>query len=397
MNEASARIVRVAAALKIRLAGFCRRNSAVFTIYAVWKVLLFGVMVVANSVSDPSQNEWNRHFTRGVHTWAAPFANWDGQHYLMLSTSGYAAATNETVAFYPLFPLTTKLVKLFTTDVFFAAFATTTFFGLLFVLLLYATLRRLAISHEQSLWGVVLALSYPSAFFLTAFYSESIALFVIMGFFYFYAVKKEKWSLLFAALLPWTKGQGVFLVALLVLDMVVSIIRRQRRDILFAALNLTAIGLGAISLLGFYKYTTGNAFSHIDAQKYFVFNLSISNMFSPSHFLRSFYSPTHELFGYNNSLMDKIFIGFTFLCFSPVVFGKDRRVVVISLALMVPTAMMGEASSFIRHSLLIWPFIVLSILRQNLLNKRVFCIMAGLLLMVQLYFATRFAANLWVG
>jgi len=397
MDEASARIVRLAADLKGRLGDFCRRHFAVFTIYGVWKILLLRTMVVANSASDSSQNEWNRYVIKDNHFWAAPFANWDGQHYLLLAKDGFAAGRDDSLAFYPLFPILTKLASLFTADVFLAAFAITTLFGLLFLLLFHSTLERLAFSHEQSLWAVVLVLAYPSAFFLTAFYSESVALFVIMGFFYFYAVRKEKVSILFALLLPWAKGQGLFLGALLVLDVAVGIMRRQRKAILFATLNLLAVGVGALSLLVFYKLMTGNAFAQIDAQKHFVFNLSISNMFSPSHFLLRFYSASQELFAYNNGIVDKLFIGFTFLAFCPVAFGKDWRIIFIYLALVLPAATMGDGGSFVRHSLLIWPFIVLSIVRQKLLGRMALCVCTGLLFMVQLYFATRFAGNLWVG
>jgi hypothetical protein len=86
-----------------------------------------------------------------------------------------------------------------------------------------------------------------------------------------------------------------------------------------------------------------------------------------------------------------------FLCFFPVAFSKDWKVIVLFLALVLPAAMMGDGGSFSRHSLLVWPFVVLSIARQNLLGKMGFCIFSGFLLMVQLYFATRFASNLWVG
>jgi hypothetical protein len=182
-----------------------------------------------------------------------------------------------------------------------------------------------------------------------------------------------------------------------VLSVLVSIGRRQKREIVLAVANLLAFGAGVVALLGFYKYTTGNPFAQIDAQKYFVFNLSITNMFSPSHFLNFVTSSSHQLFDYNNSIMDKIFIGFIFLGLAPVAFGKDWKVIFIYFVLVLPTAMMGEGSSFIRHSLLIWPFIVLSVVRRNWLGRVSLCALAGLLFTLELYLASRFAANMWVG
>jgi hypothetical protein len=397
MDLVSTRPVRVAMALAMRIGAFCERHFAVIAVYGVWKLLLVHAMTVANSAAKASNNEWNRYFTKDSHFWAAPFLNWDGHHYLFLAQDGYSAERQGALAFYPLFPLTTTLVRLLSFDVFEAAFITTTLFGLLFLLLFRSALKQLPVGHKQSLWATVLVLCYPSSFYLTAFYAEGAALFVFMGFFYFYAIRKQKLSFLFAFLLPWTKGQGWFLGVLPALDIMVSAVGRRKKELFLATFNLLALGAGALSLLAFYKLTTGNTFAFIDAQKTYIFNNSISNIFSLSHFLRSFYSASSDLFSYNDSIVDKLFIGFMFLCFFPVAFSKDWKVIVLFLALVLPAAMMGDGGSFSRHSLLVWPFVVLSIARQNLLGKMGFCIFSGFFLMVQLYFATRFAANLWVG
>lgn len=397
MERAATKLVRFTTSLRLRLAVLGHGPLWVFAIYGVWKILLLRTMVVAGANADASQNHWNRYFTQDIGSWALPFANWDGQHYLLLSQNGYSASRGDSQAFYPLFPLLTRAVTFLVHDVYVAAFTVTTVFGLLFVLLFHAILKRLGVRQESAYWGIVLFLSYPSAFYITAFYSESVALFVFMGFFYLYAVRKQRLSVLFALLLPWVKGQGFFLGALLLIDLAVSAVRKQKRDLLFATVNLLAVGAGAAALFVFYKLRTGNAFAAVDAQKQFVFNISISKIFSPDHFLKSFFSASEHLFAYNNGIMDKLFMGFTFVCFCPVAFSKDWRVIFMFAALALPAAMMGDGSSFIRHSLLVWPLVVLSILRQNLLSKMALCVLSALLLILQTYFATRFAENLWVG
>jgi hypothetical protein len=397
MDLTSTRPARLAVALAKRVGSFCRTHVAVFAVYGVWKLLLVYTMTVANTAANGANNDWNRYFTKDSHFWAAPFLNWDGHHYLFLAQDGYSAERQGALAFYPLLPLTTRLVRFLSFDVFEATFITTTIFGLLALVLFRAALKQSPVGHKQSLWATILVLCYPTAFYLTAFYAEGATLFVFIGFFYLYAIKKRKLSFLFAFLLPWTKGQGLFLAALPALDIVISAIGGRKKDVLFATINLLAVGAGVLSFLAFYKITTGNAFAYIDAQQTYCFNNSISHILSPSRFLRSFYSTGQDLFSYNNSIVDKLFIGFMFLCFFPVAFSKDWKVIFLFLALVLPTATMGDGGSFSRHSLLAWPFVVLSIARQNLLGKLGFCIFSGLLLMLQLYFATRFGANLWVG
>jgi hypothetical protein len=383
--------------IRLHLWRLGRDYSLVLLVYVLWKILLVYTMHVANAGLDGSQNEWNRHFLKDNHFWGAPFANWDGQHYLMLSQKGYAASPPESAAFYPLFPLVTRLLRFITSDLFLAAFLVSTGFGLCVVLQFYKALKQSTSSAKGGLLGIILFLSYPSAFYLTALYPESLVLFLIVGFFYFYAMRRSKVSILFALLLPWSKGQGILFGAFLVLDLLVSLARRKKREVVLAALNVLAIAVGLVSLLGFYKFATGNALAHFHAQEHFVFHLSVGNLLSPSHFLKYFFSPSNELFDYNNSLLDKFFIGFVFVCFIPVAFGKRYRVTLLFLLLALTTAMMGEGGSFIRHSLLLWPFVILSLLRKKRLSGVAICSLAGLLLMVQLYFASRFAANLWVG
>jgi hypothetical protein len=367
----------------------------VVLVYVLWKIFLVYVMRLASADSG-SQNEWNRYFIRDSHFWGAPFANWDGQHYLGLAQDGYAGARPESVAFYPLFPTVTRLLGFITKDLFLAAFVASTIFGLCFILQFLAVLRRTVANREQIFWGIVLFLSYPSAFYLTAIYPEGLVLFLFAGFFNSYALKQTKTSVVFALLLPWAKGQGLLLGGFLVVDLLVSAIRRQKKTALAAA-NLLALAFGTLSLLAFYWGETGNAFAQFDAQKHFVFNLSMANVFSLSHFLKHFYSSSYELFGFNNSIVDKIFIGFILLGFIPVVHSKSWRAALLYVVLALPTAMMGEGGSFVRHSLLLWPFVVVGVLRQNLLSRIGLCYLAGMLFMIQLYFASRFAANLWVG
>jgi hypothetical protein len=362
----------------------------------LWKIFLVYVMRLV-AVDSGSQNEWNRYFITDVRFWGAPFANWDGQHYLGLAQDGYAGFRPESVAFYPLIPLVTRSLGFITKDLFLAAFVANTIFGLCFVLQFLAILKRTVAKREKILWGIVLFMSYPSAFYLTAIYPEGLVLFLAAGFFNYYVLKKTKASVVFALLLPWAKGQGLFVGVFLAIDLVVRMIRGQKREAALAAGNFFALVFSALALLGFYWGETGNLFAAFDAQKHFIFNLSIANVFSPSHFLKHFYASSHELFDYNNSIADKIFIGFILLTSIPVVHSKNWRAALLYIVLALPMAMMGEGGSFIRHSLLLWPFVVVGLLRANLLSKIGLCYLAGALFMIQLYFASRFAANLWVG
>src|SRR5205085_2780254 len=110
----------------------------------------------------------------------APWAHWDGTHYVALALHGYDATTIQNTAFFPLYPLGIRLLSLALGDPVLA--------GLVISLasLLAAFVFVFQIAADG--WGTPLARRtllclafFPTAFFFNAVYTESLFLALSAG------------------------------------------------------------------------------------------------------------------------------------------------------------------------------------------------------------------------
>ncbi len=74
---------------------------------AIKTVVMTAMLFFFYRFSNPDRvhNLWNRWYTGegDLTSWYIPFANWDGQHYLLLADYGYGH-WQHSQSFYPLFP-----------------------------------------------------------------------------------------------------------------------------------------------------------------------------------------------------------------------------------------------------------------------------------------------------
>jgi hypothetical protein len=387
----------------VRQSLLCKNDHSIFNkelmvLFFISKVLTVLLIVGFYGQYDPLHdlNSWNRwYFPANLHTILLPFANWDGQHYLMLSDLGYNFFLDSR-AFFPLYPLTIRVLNLVSNSPYLSAFILNTIFSYLFFGFYY----KYAIQYfdkENVIKSLALILCFPATFFLTVFYAEALFLFLIFAFLYYYDVRKSYLSLVFAFLLPLTKGQALYVLLSILVLILIRFLKKEKMNYKYEASNLFAFFIGGITYFAFFYFVTGNGFSGIEAQNNFAFNFKLSHVINIPHFVEYLFSPSQSLFSFNNSLVDKLFIMIALLLIFLTYESKRKEWFVFYLMFSYPIASLGTGGSFIRFSLLLIPFFSLAFFSYRDMGKVVFCSICTVLAVIQLFFIYRFSMNFWVG
>ncbi|MFH1971193.1 MAG: mannosyltransferase family protein [Patescibacteria group bacterium] len=195
-----------------------------------WRILLFVVAYLATVLIVNFGNRFpysDRVLTvTGLPNWVWGFGNFDGVHYLGIAQNGYLA--EYTQAFFPLYPVIIRILNFFpkgNLDLNLYTDPSYFYTGLI----LSVTFFISALYFVYKLWeeqygkktaslAILLLLSFPTAFYFGAIYSE--ALFLLLAVLVFWFSKKEKYLLagVFAALASATKILGVLLFVFLAIE-----------------------------------------------------------------------------------------------------------------------------------------------------------------------------------
>jgi hypothetical protein len=185
-----------------------------------------------------------------------PWAQYDGKAYLDIAKNGYNAQFDGigNYGFYPLYPMLIKGLSLIGYDL--AALLISNVFSLLAVMMLYLLVRD-EFGAETTRKVIFYFLAFPTAYFLSVMYSESLFIFLVLATFYY--GRKGNWAAAGAAgfLASLTRLQGVILflpMAYLYMEQKKFEIKKIRLDALF----LILIPL-AVAVFFYYLYIiTGN-------------------------------------------------------------------------------------------------------------------------------------------
>ena len=151
----------------------------------VVKTLVVSAILIsfyADSDFDNVPNLWNRWYTGqdDVSSWYIPFANWDGQYYLLLSDWGYnyEETPDSPRAFFPLYPMlihiSSYVVPRMVAAVLLSYLLTAGFCYFLFKLGEHFGCRKPYLV-------ILIVLAFPTAFFASVFYTEALFLFLQLG------------------------------------------------------------------------------------------------------------------------------------------------------------------------------------------------------------------------
>jgi hypothetical protein len=177
---------------------FLREVGAPFVVTRIVLVLAAALAVGSLPMSPWIPIYWIRD---AITPTVDAFARWDGWHYINIAHTGYLPGGADEAAFFPLYPMLMRTFGLATGNL---SIANLEIWGLLIsnaclliaAGLLYA-LVRLDAGRELASRSVWYMLIFPTSFFLSAVYAES--LFLVMALGAIYAARREHW--LFAGLL----------------------------------------------------------------------------------------------------------------------------------------------------------------------------------------------------
>lgn len=203
-----------------------------------------------------------------------PWAQYDGRAYLDIAKNGYSSeflngASN--YGWYPLYPLLIRSFSFIGYDL--AAFLISnvaSFFAVVFLYLLVKDEFNTTVARKTILY----ILLFPTAYFMTMMYTESLFLLFSVGCFYF--ARKEKWLAagIFGFLASLTRMQGVILFVPMIymyFDKMGFNIKNTDRKILCIFL----IPLGLITFLAYDYAITGDPFIQFYTQAKFGRHLSM--------------------------------------------------------------------------------------------------------------------------
>ena len=382
-------------------------------------------------------NLWNRWYTGAddLSSWYIPFANWDGQYYLLLSDWGYnyAGTPDSPRAFFPLYPMIIRALSAVIPRM--VATALLSLFGTVGLCYFLAKIGDRLGCREPYL-AVLITLAFPTAFYISVFYTEGLFLFLQLGFVYHFLITRSRRVWIFAALLPLTRGTALFVAAGAFAHMLLTYFQsarkathatpdkpsqRRRRPASAPAKRtgkepgkgpagapeasltfdwnyylscLFAFVVGGVLYLVFFGVTTGDPFAGVAGQDTFAVN-SISNLLDPGHFFSYLLAESTSWFGARDSLFNKTFVIAAILCCVVFVVAKEWGLLCFYVPLVYGQAAMGIGVSFPRFWLVAVPFLGLAMAR-NIKQSWIIHATCAAMFAVQLFLLHKFTLNLWV-
>lgn len=185
-----------------------------------WRLILFLIAALAPRVID-----WKPSFPyaysllaiSGLPQWIYSWANFDGVHYLTIVQKGYLG-TGLIQAFFPLYPLLVRVADLIITQPIISGLVVSNFFAWTTMVLFYK-LVKIDHSHQKASLAVISLITFPTAWFLGAYYNESFFLSLVLG--SFLLARKKQWlaSGILVALASATRVVAVALIPALLLEL----------------------------------------------------------------------------------------------------------------------------------------------------------------------------------
>lgn len=159
-----------------------------------------------------------------------PWFQWDTVSYYKIAMSGYGPGPS--IAFMPLYPLLIRFTApLFGGNYLLAALTLSTVLCSISLTLLYELFSEIY-PQKDAWWGVLLFITFPTAFFLLAAYTESLFLTLVLAF--WHLARKRRWWLaaLCAGLATLTRLQGVILTPVMLWMMLLSLVEQPESSII---------------------------------------------------------------------------------------------------------------------------------------------------------------------
>jgi hypothetical protein len=302
------------------------------------------------------------------------FTTWDSSYYLLLARDGYPDGAHQSNAFAPLLPLSIRAVGQLTGDLVIAGLLVSNAASAAALWLLWSLVRRRW--GESTAWRtLVLLLAFPTAFFLSLVYSES--LFLLLAVLTFWGLDRASsetatprgWGLAIAAaaafLLPLTRAIGAVIVLPLLIWVAVTYWQQAYRcQSPSRAWWLAACGLllaplaGVLADAAYMQLAAGDWLAHVHSEALFPAHWQLSNAFKPWVFATELAGRGLSFHGYLNSAVDRLFF-VAFLASVPLVYRRvDKPLFVFYLLLGLLPPLMGSFMAYTRLLLPAFPLFI---------------------------------------
>jgi len=225
------------------------------TIYLCSRLVVFLGVVLGKAYIPLANDAW-----LGGSQWYHRLLRWDSEWYKIIASEGYKyngdPGLTQTVVFYPLYPTLCRLVsELLRIDVVDSMLVVANLAAAAAVLLLFKLVRE-RFGDRIALATVTMISFFPSSIFLSAGYTEPLALLLVVSF--FLAVSRERFvaAALLAGLAAATRSSGLLLFPVLLWELWRC---RPPKRFLLEAVPLSIV---ATSGLWLYVIYLGLAFGH---------------------------------------------------------------------------------------------------------------------------------------
>ncbi len=280
------------------------------------------------------------------------FANFDGVHYIKIAERGYDTFEQ---AFFPLFPLLIRaVVPFFSKNYFWAGFFVS---NVAFILGCYFFMKLMHLYKKTDFrWLFCFMLTFPTAFFFSLIYTESLFFLLFMSSIYFLYTQKYNRAMILAFLCSLTRLPGVFLVIPFFFYFFPSIkkISFKKWLVIFSPLS----GLALYSL--YLAHTTGDPFFFINSQPAFGANRSTSLVLLPQvyyRYLKIFLTASFS-FAYVIALVELITFSLVFIIGSYELWRSFKKkdyfefsFACVSILMILLPSLTGTFSSIPRYAL----------------------------------------------
>jgi hypothetical protein len=189
------------------------------------------------------------------------WTRWDSGWYLNIATHGYSdqpqfEQVQMNVVFFPLYPLSIRVVNLITHNSFLSGILISNSAFAVELMLLY---RLICEQYDETTgrWSVVLLATYPFSFYFSAVYSEALFSLIVVGAFYLGQHRRWPFAAAAAAFASATRAVGLTVtlgLLLLYLQKLDFDVRKIRRDIMW--LFLGPLGLMLYIFFLYYRFNS---------------------------------------------------------------------------------------------------------------------------------------------
>ena len=326
---------------------------------------------------------------------------WDSQWYMKIARDGYFTgkigdlSDKAVFAFFPLYPLLIYLFNFGFNNLILSGLFVSFLCSIISVIYLYKLVLLDYPEQEGFAAGIVAKrtflffLLFPTAFFFTAVYTES--LFIMLVILSFYYARQQKWYLvsIFGILCSLTRSLGVFIVVPLLIEYLQSkgskgLMIKFDKSIIWPL--ITPLGLLIYQL--YLWFVTGTFSTFFTAQKFWS-----RGLFEVSGYAAYITNPS--LHGFRNSFIDLITTIF-FLIMLYFIYKKLRlSYFVYSLLIILIPLLSGNVMSMTRMIIVSFPlYIILVLLTRE--KPALFYVTASLFFIIQLIASSLFVANYWI-